>query len=219
MGPDLRRGTPDPCTYGSEAPKRACRFPRVSPRSLRVRSGPWQGPGTRRTPTWVGVRWRHMSRLCLTLPAQAETRCCRVACGPWHKPTDRVWRKAHTAVQPLHLLRRGRAACHHADGRRALSAFNAPCPICWQTASGSSSRRRAWPVCWRTVHPCRAAHCTHHPFYKKLPLHAEDMQISGVRTQEDCPDSKHLWPQVLYSLCPWAHMSGFSTFVHAPLQL
>jgi hypothetical protein len=28
-------------------------------------------------------------------------------------------------VQPLHLLRRGRAACHHADGRCALSAFNA----------------------------------------------------------------------------------------------
>jgi hypothetical protein len=27
-------------------------------------------------------------------------------------------------MQPLHLLRRGRAACHHADGRRALSAFN-----------------------------------------------------------------------------------------------
>jgi hypothetical protein len=62
-------------------------------------------------------------------------------------------------VQPLHLLRRGRAACHCADGRRALSAFNASRPIRWQAASRSSSRRRACWVCWRTVRPCQAAHC------------------------------------------------------------
>jgi hypothetical protein len=42
-------------------------------------------------------------------------------------------------MQPLHLLRKGRAACHHADTRRALSAFNASCPLRWQTAPGSSS--------------------------------------------------------------------------------
>jgi hypothetical protein len=60
-------------------------------------------------------------------------------------------------VQPLHLLRRGRVACHCADGRRALSAFNAFCPIHWQAASRSSSRRRACWVCWRTVRPCQAA--------------------------------------------------------------
>jgi hypothetical protein len=119
-------------------------------------------------------------------------------------------------MQPLHLLWRGLAACHHADERRALSAFNAPCPIRWQTMSGSSSRRRACLVYWRTMRPCRAAHCTHLPFYKKLPLHAEDTKISGDRTQGDCPNSKHLWLQALYSLCPWAHMSGPSTFVHAP---
>jgi hypothetical protein len=35
-------------------------------------------------------------------------------------------------VQPLHLLKKERAACHHADGRRALSAFNVSRPICWQ---------------------------------------------------------------------------------------
>jgi hypothetical protein len=39
------------------------------------------------------------------------------------------------------------------------------------------------------VRPCRAAHCTHHPLYKKLPLHAKDTQISGARAQEDCPSS------------------------------
>jgi hypothetical protein len=64
------------------------------------------------------------------------------------------------------------------------------------------------------VSPCQTAHCTHLPFYKKLPLYAKDTKISGVRTQEDCPSSKH----VLYSLCPWAHMSGPSTFVHAPFS-
>ena len=31
-----------------------------------------------------------------------------------------------------------------------------------------------------------------YPFYKKLPLHAEDTQISDDRTQEDCPGSKYL---------------------------
>jgi hypothetical protein len=62
-------------------------------------------------------------------------------------------------VQPLNLLRRGRAACHCADGRRALSAFNASCPIRWQAASRSSSRRRACWVCWQTVCLCQAAHC------------------------------------------------------------
>jgi hypothetical protein len=39
-------------------------------------------------------------------------------------------------MQPLHLLRRGRAACHHADGRCALSAFNAPCPSAGRRCQG-----------------------------------------------------------------------------------
>jgi hypothetical protein len=30
--------------------------------------------------------------------------------------------------------------------------------------------------------------------------------------------SKHLWLQALYSLCLWAHLSGPSTFVHAPFS-
>jgi hypothetical protein len=61
--------------------------------------------------------------------------------------------------------------------------------------------------------------CARYPFYKKLPLHAKDTQISDVGAQEECPSSTHLWLQVRYSLCPWAHMSGLSTFVHAPLRL
>jgi hypothetical protein len=31
-----------------------------------------------------------------------------------------------------------------------------------------------------------------YPFYKKLPQHAEDTQISDDRTQGDCPGSKYL---------------------------
>jgi hypothetical protein len=84
-------------------------------------------------------------------------------------------------VQPLYLLRKRRAACHCADGRRALSAFNASRLIRWQTASRSSSRRRACWVCWQTVGLCRASRYTHLLFRKKLPLYAKDTQISGVR--------------------------------------
>jgi hypothetical protein len=63
------------------------------------------------------------------------------------------------------------------------------------------------------------AHCAHHPLYEKLPLHADTTQISDVRAQEDCSSSEHLWLQVLCPLCSWAHMSGLSTFVHAPLAI
>jgi hypothetical protein len=87
-------------------------------------------------------------------------------------------------VQPLHLLKKGRAACHRTDGRCALSAFNASRPIRWQAVSRSSSRRRACWVCWRTVRPCQAAHCTQHPSYKKLPLYAKDTQISCIRDEK-----------------------------------
>jgi hypothetical protein len=40
-----------------------------------------------------------------------------------------------------------------------------------------------------TVRPCCAVHCIH-PLYKKLPLHAEAIQILGVRAQEDRSSSK-----------------------------
>jgi hypothetical protein len=47
-------------------------------------------------------------------------------------------------------------------------------------------------------------------------MHAKDMKISGVRALEDRLSSARSWLQVQYSLCPWAHMLGLSTFVHAP---
>jgi hypothetical protein len=108
---------------------------------------------------------------------------------------------------------------HHADRRCALSAFNVSCPLHWQAAPGPSCRQRTSPVCYQTVRPCCAAHCAHHPLYEKLPRHTDDTQISDVRAREDCSSGEHLYLQVLYPLCPWAHMSGLSTFVHAPLAI
>jgi hypothetical protein len=87
-------------------------------------------------------------------------------------------------MQPLHLLRKRRAACHCADGRRALSAFNASRPIRWQAASRSSSRWRACWVCWQIVRLCQAARYSHLLFRKKLPLYAKDTQILGVREEK-----------------------------------
>jgi hypothetical protein len=78
-------------------------------------------------------------------------------------------------------LRRGRTACHHADRRCALSAFNASSPLRWQTTSGSSCRRRTCPVYCQTVCPCHAVHCAHHPLCEKLPLHAETIQDLGCQ--------------------------------------
>jgi hypothetical protein len=78
-------------------------------------------------------------------------------------------------------LRRRHAACHHADRRCALSAFNASSPLRWQTASGSSSRRRTYPVCCQTTRPCHAAHYAHHPLCEKLPLRAETIQDLGCQ--------------------------------------
>jgi hypothetical protein len=81
---------------------------------------------------------------------------------------------------------------HHADRRCALLAFNASCPLHWQAAPGPSCRRRTCPICYQTVRPCHTAHCAHHPLYKKLPLHAEDMHISDVKAREDGSSSEHL---------------------------
>jgi hypothetical protein len=122
-----------------------------------------------------------VSRPCPTLPAQAETHRDCVACGPYRKPTGQAWRKAQAVVYSLHLLRRGRAACHHADRRRALSAFNASCPIRRQAASGSPSRRRTCPVCWQTVRPCQVAHSTRRPSTRSFPcmLRVRGSRASG----------------------------------------
>jgi hypothetical protein len=54
-------------------------------------------------------------------------------------------------VQPLHLLRSGCAACHHANGRRALSAFNASSPIRWLTVSDGVPVQSVTKQCARAM--------------------------------------------------------------------
>jgi hypothetical protein len=55
MGPDLRRGTPDPCTYGSGAPKRACQVPPSKVWAL-ARSQDEEDPGMSRGPMTARVQ-------------------------------------------------------------------------------------------------------------------------------------------------------------------
>jgi hypothetical protein len=49
----------------------------------------------------------------------------------------------------------------------------------------------------------------------KLTMHANTTQIADVRVQEDCSSKL----QVLNPLYSWAHMSGLSTLIRAPLGL
>jgi hypothetical protein len=69
----------------------------------------------------------------------------------------------------------------------------------------------------------RAARCTvtiiTYTLPGRLPLHANTAQIADITAQGDCSSSEHLLLQILHPLCPWARMSGLSTFVRAPLQL
>jgi hypothetical protein len=104
VGPDLHEEAPDPCTHNPGPPNTvwdsqvACRVPWMGFGSLQVRSGP---PITRsRDRGYLGlskgpVLTRVQDLSCaLALPAQAEIRCCHVACCPWRKPAGGAWRKA-----------------------------------------------------------------------------------------------------------------------------
>jgi hypothetical protein len=54
-----------------------------------------------------------------------------------------------------------------------------------------------------------------YPFYKKLPLHAEDTQDLGRQDTRGLPRQQIF---IVPSVIPWAHMSGLSAFVHAPFS-
>jgi hypothetical protein len=61
-------------------------------------------------------------------------------------------------VPPRHLM-----SHVHSTGRRcAALAFNAPCPLCWQTSTRLSRGRRACPVHWQAVRPCCGVHYARH---------------------------------------------------------
>jgi hypothetical protein len=117
----------------------------------------------------------------LALPAQAEIRCCHMACCPWHKTTGGAWRKASRPRSLCTYCGEDASHVHPADRWCAPSALNVSCPLRWQAAPGPPCRRRTCPVHCQILRPCCAAHCAYHPLYEKLPLHAEAKQISDVR--------------------------------------
>jgi hypothetical protein len=131
LGPDPHKRTPDPYTYKSRAPKKArqvpWRGPSPPPREVRAlaRSRDGKDPGMRGSGAG-------------TCPGLSR-RFVLLARGLRHKPTGQARCKAHKVVQPLHLLPKGRAACHHANGRRALQHLM--CPV-----QSNGRRRQGHPV-------------------------------------------------------------------------
>jgi hypothetical protein len=105
-------------------------------------------------------------------------------------------------MQPLHLLKKGRAACHCADGRRALSVLNVSCPIRWQAASRSSSTARLLGLLakqcaraeWRAIlilPSTRSFPCTPRIRRSRAPWHKKIVSATDISRL-----------QTLYSLCP-----------------
>jgi hypothetical protein len=115
-----------------QGPKKVCWIPWKAPALARFRDE--EDPGIGRGPVLARVQ---------TL--SCTDHCCRVACGPTHKPTGQAWHKPHQA-EPLHLLLKGRTVCHHASRRRALPAFNVSCPIRWQAARLTGLLENSAPV-------------------------------------------------------------------------
>jgi hypothetical protein len=135
----------------------------------------------------------------LTLPTQAETRCCH--CATWLVARD-VSQRVEPDVRPL-----GRAvSAFIAERTRRLSTLLTgdvpPQHLLWPVHS--AGRRRpdhpagGVPVQSIAKQYARAARCTvaiiTYVLPGKLPLHANTTQIADVMVQEDC--SKQL--QVLH---------------------
>jgi hypothetical protein len=186
--------------------------------SLWVRSGPPitrsqdRGyPGLSRSPVLTRVQALSCA---LALPAQAETRCCHVACYPWRKPAGGAWRKASGPHGLFIYCGEDASPVHPADRRWAASALIVTCPLSWQAASRPSYRRRACLVHCQTVRPCCKVHCVHH----HLCVAREASPTRQYHADRGCQGARRLLQQlqVLHPLYSWAHMSGPSTLVRAP---
>ncbi len=137
-----------------------------------------------------------------------------------------VSQRAEPDVRPLdradsafitERTRRLSTPVHPADRRCAASAFIVTCPLSWQAASRPSCRRRACPVHCQTVRPCCKVHCGHH----HLCIAREASPARQYHADHGCQGARRLLqqPQVLHPLYSWAHISGLSTLVRAPLKL
>jgi hypothetical protein len=189
VGPDPHRKVPDPRTYGPDLRIRSRTSTGVPGPLERVPNPPVQGPGhSQQCPGIPGQRiHRPWSRSggapeptrvwtiprTLPLPAQAETRCCRVPTAhdinQRAEPDVRLLGHASFAfiadktrrltgdVPPRHLM----SHVHSTDRRCAASTFNVPCPLRWRVATGPSCRRRAYPFRWQAIRMCCGVHCAH----------------------------------------------------------
>jgi hypothetical protein len=90
------------------------------------------------------------------------------------------------------------------------------CPLSWQAASRPSCRRRACLVHCQTVRPCCKVQCGHH----HLCVAREASPARQYHVDRRCQGARRLLQQlqVLHPLYSWAHMSGLSTLVRAPLR-
>jgi hypothetical protein len=123
--------------------------------------------------TCLGLAWCGPVRITLLLPAQAETRCCHVACTrdvsqraePDVRPlgcvapafiTDKA-RRLTSDVLPRHLMRPAHSVVRrqpiHSTGKQcAASAFNETCPCRWQAACLSIPLAGGTPIRSHALH-------------------------------------------------------------------
>jgi hypothetical protein len=118
-------------------------------------------------------------------------------------------------VQPLHLLRRGRAAAIALMGDVPSQHLMCPVPSAGRRRqghpAGGAPAGSAGEQCARTkrraiaiLPSTRSFPCTPKIRISRAPGHKNIVSATDVSRL-----------QALYSLCPWAHVSGPSLFVHA----
>jgi hypothetical protein len=117
-------------------------------------------------------------------------------------------------VPPRHLMS---PVC--STGRRCTaSAFNVPCPLCWQAAIRPSRRRRACPFHWQAVRPCCSVHYAHHHSHitEEAGRDINTICTTDIMALRDHPGVTGV--SYFLPFCPWAHMSRLSILVRAPLS-
>jgi hypothetical protein len=93
-----------------------------------------------------------------------------------------------------------------------------PCPLRSQAATRPSHRRRACPFHWQAVRPCCGVHYAHHHsrVTEEAARHINTICTTNIMALGDHPGITGI--SNFLPFCPWAHMSGLSTLVRAPLS-
>jgi hypothetical protein len=90
---------------------------------------------------------------------------------------------------------------------------------CWQMVTRPSRRRRACPFHWQAVRPCCGVHYAHHHsrVIEEAARHINTIWTTDIMALEVRPGVTGV--SYFLPFCPWAHMSGLSILVRAPLEL